>query len=333
MNTAQFSDLNIDKLQEIIRKFFKPRSIYSFIKEVRLYESFRPKQRFYNLVFIVDPVSKPEDYPDKGYSEGRLGGLENDVTKEIEYTQEQLEADLKAGYRLINDMPDGHKEYYRYTDLLGKINSSPSKYLEGLETVYLESKAARHKSASEWMAWVAHADELDKAIDSLGEFIETDGFVRVFGGDEQGKQEAPAEKESAPVDTVSLAPGNDHFRELGRTGGKKEKFNKGILQAVIEYIQEDPKRGQWPNTKIANGFCKKYHNNSPCCVEIAGNSYEVYCEGRIIYSSQGVSGKLKKSHEKTHNKEIKKGTLIKTYIPRAMKAIKEAAIKQEPIKE
>jgi len=79
----QFSDLNISNLQEIIYGFVKPgpETAYPFVKEVRLYKGWPLERNPYHLVFIVDPVIKPGDYPKKGYSEGRLGGLRNDVTK------------------------------------------------------------------------------------------------------------------------------------------------------------------------------------------------------------------------------------------------------------
>ncbi len=165
-------------MKNIIHRFIQPgpKPLYPFIKEVRIYEG-RVCDKPYHLVFMVDPVKRPNNYPDN-------------VDDKLQLTK------------------DKHLKYYEYLNFLGRTNSHPCRYLHNFEYV-CRSKKLKNRMSLDWMGWVVRIDNEDTEISSLEEFIKRDTFVIIWRknklkkpcvGPQKSKSSTTLTKEVQPID-------------------------------------------------------------------------------------------------------------------------------------
>lgn len=102
-------------------------------------------------------------------------------------------------------------------------------------------------------------------------------------------------------------------------GGKKEKKNKPVLEAVKQYLIENPKLSSKNSEQISNQFRKKYKKNAPLEITLDKAIWEVFDDGEKIVS------RVAESHGNDTVKNIEKSISYsrfrQNYISEAKKEI------------
>jgi len=100
-------------------------------------------------------------------------------------------------------------------------------------------------------------------------------------------------------------------------GGSAPKQNAAIMGAAKKFISANPKRIDESASVIAQAFWKNCKSSKPIDVTVDYVKYEVYSDGKKVYSSC-VMGKKGKYHDKS----ISYSTFLAKYIPEAKREVK-----------
>ncbi|MBU1056096.1 MAG: hypothetical protein KKC46_20070 [Proteobacteria bacterium] len=146
------------------------------------------------------------------------------------------------------------------------------------------------------------------------DYLEKLRLKNVTSCTESQKQKQLRAKAFKLASHIKLVKDQGRFAEIGKKGGSKEKINEPILEAIIRYIQENPKNNNKPSEFIAKQFCKKYKSdNKFASVSIDKEKYEVYCYSERIYS---------RKHKNNDEKSIAYSTFRSRYIKKAKDNLK-----------
>jgi len=105
-------------------------------------------------------------------------------------------------------------------------------------------------------------------------------------------------------------------------GGSKEKKNKPVLEAVMQYLRDNTKAlSGKTNEQIARKFCKKYKDTSPMEINIDATTWEVFYE--LDIDAEKITSRIVERYGKKKaykdEKSIAYSTFRQKYIPKAKK--------------